>query len=52
MIEIPEGYVIVRAIVHCKDCKNYYGTYCHEVSQYSAFRKPTDFCSKGERKDE
>lgn len=21
MIEIPEGYVIVRTIVHCKDCK-------------------------------
>lgn len=56
MIEIPEGYVIVRTIVHCKDCK--YWDY--EVDNDVGFCVRTedcdwnadDFCSKGEKKDE
>jgi hypothetical protein len=56
MIEIPEGYVIVRAIVRCKDCK--YWDY--EVDNDVGFCVRTedcdwnadDFCSRGERRDD
>ena len=63
MIEIPEGYEIVRAIVRCKDCK-YWGK--KDVPVYDGKRickywrrqmeksipctSETDFCSKGVKK--
>lgn len=63
MIEIPEGYVIVRTIVRCKDCKYWrnhgkeYPTYCVRpdlldlyADDYGVEMDADDFCSRGERK--
>lgn len=56
MIEIPEGYVIVRTIVRCKDCKYWYNDE-YETEGYCDLTKyfhmtADDFCSKGEKKDD
>lgn len=56
MIEIPEGYEIVRAIVQCKDCKYWEEessgrTYCERTIFWIGMGAD-DFCSKGEKKDE
>ena len=51
MIEIPEGYVIVRAIVRCKDCKYWEDGYCDDSLIEGLERKVSrfedDFCSRG-----
>ena len=57
MIEIPEGYVIVRTIVHCKDCKYWtenktsMGSYRNCIFSKTMMHAD-DFCSRGEKKDE
>ena len=65
MIEIPEGYVIVRAIVRCKDCKywaectfvqptkNYCGRLIeadYNNHNFGFEMDADDFCSRGEKK--
>lgn len=54
MIEIPEGYVIVRAIVRCKDCKYWHGhreyerpMLCHRWQDITLPTLADDFCSRG-----
>lgn len=37
-------------VVRCKDCAHLYGTMCAACGLLP--RKPNDFCSRGERKDE
>lgn len=64
MIEIPEGYVIVRTIVRCKDCKycdrhhlvdglfcyRLYKKYNKEYPQMIIEVDADDFCSRGEKR--
>ena len=59
MIEIPEGYVIVRTIVRCKDCKqwdaelgcctSYTIVKCTDGRE-GVESKADDFCSRGEKR--
>ena len=64
MIEILEGYEIVRAIVRCKDCKYWlkqghgYPNVCIRDDMEIAYDESAplemdanDFCSRGEQKD-
>ena len=54
MIEIPEGYVIVRAIVRCKDCKYWRkidkAMYCTRHRHIFMYMDADDFCSRGEKR--
>lgn len=42
------GYAV--PVVRCKDCKHLFGTICAVCGLLP--RKPEDFCSRGERKDD
>lgn len=48
LAEIPTADV--APVVHCKNCKHLFGTLCTVCGLLS--RKPEDFCSYGERKDD
>ena len=55
--EVPAADV--APVVHCKDCKNYNLGVCLKIYQDGNLhseawqpRKPEDFCSYGERKDD
>ena len=39
-----------EVVVRCKDCKHLFGTLCAVCGLLP--RKPEDFCSRGERKDD
>ena len=40
----------VVEVVRCKDCGYYTGKLCMRLlTEFLAFRKPTDFCSRGKR---
>ena len=58
MIEIPEGYEIVRAIVRCKDCKywqtskikgdkGYHTCMMNRLGANGIIAFANDFCSRG-----
>lgn len=42
--------VDAEVVVRCKDCKHLFGTLCAVCGLLP--RKPEDFCSRGERKDD
>lgn len=42
--------VDAEVVVRCKDCKHLFGTFCAVCGLLP--RKPEDFCSYGERKDD
>lgn len=42
----------VIEVVRCGECKFYTGKYCHHKMQYGLSVTESDYCSKGERKNE